>query len=103
MTFRLLDSSLLLLRAHAVRMQELSRDTFVVLDAVLQQFVKAWVEQEECRKQQDADKEALYEWKDFKQSVRVNSLDHGEKSTLEEDNEAAFCAAFPSYREVKLI
>ncbi|CAG5129149.1 unnamed protein product, partial [Candidula unifasciata] len=87
---RLLLCALLLLKAHSFISRHLDSNFIATLSGILHRFTSAWAEQEERRKQKEAEESALFK---YKEQI------HGDERSENEKEEADFRAAYPSFEQ----
>ncbi|RUS90710.1 hypothetical protein EGW08_001514, partial [Elysia chlorotica] len=90
MKSRLLSCALLYLKAHSASSGRLEPSLVSSLQTVLTQFASGWQEQEERRRQREAEEGALFKFKD-----KV----HGDERSEKEKEEADFQASYPSFEK----
>lgn len=64
----------------------------MTLSSILNMYSTAWVEQEDRRKQKEAEESALYK---YKEQI------HGDERSEKEREEAEFKAAYPTFEKVR--
>ncbi|KAH9525003.1 AAA ATPase midasin [Bulinus truncatus] len=85
---RLLVCALFLIRAHSFTSRCINSNVMTTLSNVLDNFTNAWTRQEEQKKLKEAQKSALFKYKDEC---------HGDERSEREREEADFKAAYPTF------